>query len=456
MYQEKPRTLFIKYALPQMIGLLLNSVYLIVDGIFIGNRLGRVAMAAAAVAVPVIEMLIALALVISVGASIIISASFGQGDKKKAVDAFNLSLLIAAGVSLLIAVFGNIFIAHLALSLGATADILDDAITYLRYIVTGSPFLILSFALSSYARADNQPKLAMWALGIGAVSNIILDYVFMYPLNMGIAGAAFATALGPIFSVLIMAPHFLQGRGMLRFAIPSLSAAMVGRILFLGAPAFVMEFSIGIVTLFYNIAINYNGFGELGLAAYLTIGYIALIILTIFLGMAQGIQPIVSYFHGKGEYGRIRALLSFVLKTGAALGIVLSAAVVFFSQYFIAVFTPGDSELIAFTYDKAVVYFAGFVFAGLSILIITYFQSLQKTVPAFVLALLRSVILVPLFLILFPLLWGSEAIWPALSAAELATCGCALWLYRRSWAEVKNPSHPEAAITKAGGCMTTR
>ncbi len=432
MYQERPFRLFVKYAIPQMVGLLLNSVYLIVDGMFIGNRLGRDAMAAAAISVPVVEILIALSLAISVGASIIISTSFGTGDKDKANQAFNLSLIIAGIVSLLVAVFGNVFMHQLAVMLGSTPDIQGEAIEYLWYIVTGSPFLIFSFAFSSYARADNQPKLAMIALAVGSVSNIILDYVFLYPLNMGIGGAALATALGPVFSVMILLPHFLKKRGMLQFSLPKLSPKLGWSILYLGAPAFVMEFSIGIVTLFYNIAINQNGFGELGLAAYLTIGYMALIILTVFLGIAQGVQPLVSYFHGKKQYGRNRELMAFLFKITVVLGLLMYAGIIFLSQWFITIFTPADTELIAFTHDKAMVYFSGFVFAGISILIITFFQSIQQAVPAFVLALLRSAVFVPLFLFGFPSLWGSESIWCALSVAEFVTFVIAALVYRRA------------------------
>ena len=383
MYREKLFALFIKYGLPQMIGLLLNSVYLIVDGVFIGNRLGRDSMAAAAIAVPVVEILIAISLAISVGASIVISGSFGAGDREKANRAFNLSLVIAGACSVLVALFGNLFLTELAVALGSTPDIQHEAVTYLWYIVTGSPFLIFSFAFSSYARADNRPKLAMAALGVGSMSNIVLDYVFMYPLNMGIAGAALATALGPVFSVLILLPHFLRGKGMLRFGWPKLSPKLSWTILYLGAPAFIMEFSLGIVTLFYNIAINRNGYGEIGLAAYLTIGYIALIILTVFLGIGQGVQPVISYFHGKSEHGRSRELMAFLFKATTVLGLALYVGVVLFSRPFIAVFTPDDVELIDFTHRQAGVYFSGFVFAGISILTITYLQSIQRALPAF-------------------------------------------------------------------------
>lgn len=210
MYKENSFKLFIKYALPQMFGLLLNSVYLIVDGIFIGNRLGRDAMAAAAVSVPVVEFLIAISLAVSSGAGIIISSYLGKDKNEDANKTFNLSILVLGLISIIIVVFGNIFINGIANLLGSTPDIHDQAVTYLWYILTFSPFLLFSFLLSGLARNDNKPKLAMIALVVGSVSNIVLDYVFMYPLNMGIAGAALATALGPIFSVLILLPHFIS------------------------------------------------------------------------------------------------------------------------------------------------------------------------------------------------------------------------------------------------------
>ena len=431
MYQEKPLKLFVKYAVPQMIGLLLNSVYLIVDGMFIGNRLGRDAMAAAAVSVPVVEILIALSLSISVGASVIISTSFGSGDNDRANRAFNLSLVIAGMAAVFVAVLGNVFLGRLATLLGSTSDIQGEAETYLWYLVTGSPFLIFSFAFSSYARADNRPGLAMIALAVGSLSNIALDYVFLYPLNMGIGGAALATALGPIFSVAILLPHFIRGKGLLRFSMAGLSPGLAWSILYLGAPAFVMEFSIGIVTLFYNIAINLNGFGEIGLAAYLTIGYIALIILTLFLGIAQGVQPLISYFHGLGDHVRARELTTFLFRASGLLGVLLYAGVILFSRGFIAVFTPSDVELIDFTRDKATVYFCGFVFAGVNIVAITFFQSIQKTGQAFVLALFRSAVFVPLFLFGFPLVWGGEAIWVVMSVAELVTFAASVVFYWR-------------------------
>ncbi len=162
MYEGKSHTLFAKYAVPQMIGLLFNSVYMIVDGVFIGNRLGRDAMAAAAVSVPLVEILIALSMAVATGAGVLISSHLGQGEKEKARHIFSLATLCTAIMGLLISVLGNIFIHQLAELLGSTPVIHDEAISYMWYIITFSPFLLFSFLLSGLVRNDNRPKLAMF------------------------------------------------------------------------------------------------------------------------------------------------------------------------------------------------------------------------------------------------------------------------------------------------------
>lgn len=421
MYEGKTSTLFRKYAIPQMIGLLFNSVYLIVDGVFIGNRLGRDAMAAAAVSVPFIEILLSISMAVASGAGIMISNYIGKKNKKEAVRIFNIAIWVLGAISILIVVLGNVFINPLAELLGSTPKIHRDAVKYMWYIITFSPFLLFSFLLGGLVRNDGRPKLAMFALAFGSVSNIVLDYVFMYPLNMGIAGAALATALGPIFSVIILLPHFLQKKGSLYFARVHMDDRSIRQIFVLGFPSFIMEFTIGIITFIYNIAIIKNGYGEIGLAAYLVIGYLMLIILTIFLGMAEGLQPVFSYFTGTGETRRNRDMLSFAAKIFLCTGVVCYVFIVFFSRDFFSVFTPEDIELISFAESKSLVYFSGFFLAGFNILMISFWQSTQITKQAMSVSLMRSLIAPPVLIMVLPVFFGSGAIWICHSLSEAIT-----------------------------------
>lgn len=425
MYEGKSHTLFLRFAVPQMLGLLFNSVYTIVDGLFIGNRLGRKAMAAAAVAVPMLEILISMAIAVSSGAGVLISIRLSQNEEDTARRLFQEALWLLGSAGLLIALLGNLWLKPLAELLGATPEVLGSAMTYLRYIVTFAPFQLLSFLLGGMARNDGCPKLAMTALMLGAVSNIVLDYVFMYPLNMGIGGAALATALGPIFSVLILLPHFLLKRGVLYFSRFRPCIREVRHILLYGFPSFIMEFSIGMVTFLYNFAIVRYGYGEEGLAAYLVIGYLMLIILTLFLGLAEGLQPVFSYLFGAGDKIRSRAMRRFSTGIFLVMGFVCYSAVILFSKAFYRMFTPEDLELAAFAYQKSRSYFCGFTLAGFNILMISFWQSTSEAGKALVISLLRSLILPPVFIILLPALFGRELVWLCLSAAEALTMCCA-------------------------------
>lgn len=397
---------------------------MIVDGIFIGNCLGRDAMAAAAVGVPFIEVLIAASIAVSSGAGAVLSEHLGRGEKKQANMICNTAIRILGVIGLAIVLLGNLGIDFIAKLLGATPDIHGDAVTYLRYIITFSPFLLFSFLLGGLVRNDGCPKLAMFALTFGSVSNIVLDYVFMYPLHMGIGGAALATAVGPVFSMLILLPHFLVGKGSLRLARCRLKLWQIRKILYLGIPSFIMEFSIGIVTFVYNFAVVRHGGGELGLAAYLLIGYLMLIILTLFLGLAEGLQPVFSYFSGAGKMEQNQAVRRFAARIFLILGILCYGFVLLFAKDFYSVFTQNDPELVAFAAEKSRIYFCGFFLAGINILMISYWQSIQETKRALTISLLRSMILPPFLILVLPAMFGSEVIWGCHSLAEVLTvCG---------------------------------
>ena len=421
MFEGKPRELFARFAIPQMIGLLFNSVYTIVDGVFIGNRLGREAMAAAAVAVPLIEILISVAIAVAAGAGVLIAARLGSGKGDEARRLFNTAAWMMGAAGLGVALLGNLCLEPLALLLGAAPEVLPQAMAYLWYIVTFAPFQLFSFLLGGMARNDGRPKLAMTAMIAGAASNIVLDYVFMYPLNLGIRGAALATALGPIFSVLILLPHFLLRRGTLYFQAVRPRLAEGRSILVCGAPSFLMEFSIGIVTFLYNVAVSRHGYGELGLAAYLIIGYLMLILLTLFLGMAEGLQPVFSRFMATGEEKRNLAMRRFSTKVFLGVGVISCLLIFLGSRWFFLLFAPEDPELTAFAASRSITYFCGFFLTGFNILMISFLQATRQTGRAMVLSLLRSVILPPALLLLLPALLGREGVWVCQSAADALT-----------------------------------
>ena len=426
MYEGKTSSLFIRYAVPQMIGLTFNSIYMIVDGVFIGHRLGTDAMAAAAVSVPLIEILIALSMAIASGAGVLVSGDIARKDRKRAVSVFNTAFSIAIVLGLVVMVLGNIFINEIAYLFGSTAAIHDLTIGYMRYIMIFAPFMVLNFLLSGMVRNDGSPRLAMIALTIGSLSNVLLDYVFMYPLNMGIEGAALATALGPILSIMILIPHFTGKKGVLQIKVRTSDFIDTKTILRLGFPSFIMEFTIGIITFVYNAAIIRCGFGELGLAAYLIIGYLMLIILTLFLGMAEGLQPVFSFFHGAGNSRKLSSMLRFSVVVFLVLGVICVLAAYYGSHLFYSIFNPEDIGLIEFSTARSKVYFTLFFAAGFNILMISFWQATGKTGKSLTVSLSRSLLFPPILTAIIPLLAGPESIWFCHSLSEALTAVVAL------------------------------
>ena len=424
--QKNTARKFCQYALPQMLGLLFNSVYFIVDGVFIGNRLGREAMAAAGVAVPMLELMIALSMAITAGSGVLISVALAQ-DRQEEANACMMHALLAAGaLGLMLAAAGIAFLHPLARLLGSTPTIHRQVTAYLSVILALSPFMLLSFLLGGLVRNDGHPLHAMTALTAGSLSNIVLDWLFMYPLNMGIFGAALATALGPVISDLILLPHFLRKHGQLRFVRAALQPRLLGRLFALGLPSFVMEFTIGMITFITNLSIGRLGLGEVGLAAYLLIGYLMLIILTLFLGMAEGLQPLLSHMKGSGDAAGLRALRRFSLLVFVCVGVACYGFVFFCSGAFYGLFTGQDQALLHFATHQSRAYFCGFVFAGINILMISHWQAVAETRKAMLIALLRSALLPPVFVLALPALLGAKWFWFGHSIAEALTAGAAL------------------------------
>lgn len=184
-------------------------------------------------------------MLISVGAGVLISGKNGRGEFKEARDIFNISVRLLAVVSILIAVGALIFVRPISKMLGATPDIMDLVVEYMKYFFAFSPAFMFSYAMCTWLRNDSQPKLAMFAQIVGALSNVFLDWYFMGPLKMGIGGAALATGLGPVFSMIIMFPHFISKKGNLYLEKIKIDFKTISDMILKGIPSFTMEFALG-------------------------------------------------------------------------------------------------------------------------------------------------------------------------------------------------------------------
>lgn len=408
------------YMIPGIAGLLFNSMYIVVDGIFVARLLGREALAAVTVGVPVVEILLAFSMLMSVGAGVLISNKNGQGKHEEARYIFNLSVRLLLIVSLFTAVASILFLRPIALALGATADIVDLVITYLKVFFIFSPTFMFSYAICSWLRNDSKPKLVMIAQIIGALANVFLDWLFMGPLQMGIAGASLATGLGPLLSISIMLPHFILKKGNLYLEKTKMKIEVIKDIVLKGIPSFTMESALGITTFCVNIAISVH-LGALGFAAFGILGYIALIVLSVFLGMAEGSQPLISFYHGANQRRITKKMLIISLQIAGFIGVLTYILLYKFANIPVSIFADHDAKLAQTAITASRYYFLALFASGLNIILASYVQSIGKWQKSVIISLSRSLfLLVPLLLIL-PNILGAKGIWLSVPLAELLT-----------------------------------
>ncbi|MCB5230999.1 MAG: MATE family efflux transporter [Candidatus Cloacimonas sp.] len=417
----------LSYIIPGVAGLIFNSLYIVVDGLLVARMLGREALAAVTVGVPVLEILLSLSMLVSVGAGVLISYKNGMGENKGARYIFNLSVKLLALLSIIISVTSLAFIRPIVKMLGATPDLMNLVITYIRCFLIFSPTFMFSYAMCTWLRNDSKPKLAMTALLIGALSNIFLDWFFMGPLQMGVGGAALATGLGPIISMLIMLPHFVLKRGNLYLERIKIDFKIAYDILLKGIPSFAMEFALGITTLCVNIAIGIH-MGALGFAAFGIVGYIALIVLSLFLGMAEGAQPLISFYYGAGNIEKTKEILKLSVQIAVAIGI--SAYILLFNYAMlpVSIFADSDIELAKTAVAASIYYFPALFVSGINILLASYVQSVGRWRGSMLISLSRSLFLLLPLLMILPYRFGNIGIWISVPLAEVLTLPIAYWI----------------------------
>lgn len=416
----KNRKKIFQYMIPGIVGLLFNSLYIIVDGIFVSQMLGSKALAAVTLVVPIVELIIALSLMISIGTGIYISYYKGKKDLETSNQYFNTGLMFMSIMAIVITVFLLLFQDSLVIMLGASKDILDLTKEYYFWFVIFVPFFMMNFALSTWVRNDDKPQLAMMTQIIGAIVNIVLDYILMGPLGLGLKGAAIATGLGPVVWVLMILPHFIFKKGDLSLNRIKLNVQRIKEIVVGGLPSFTIEFSLGVMTFLCNIFIS-KIYHETGIAAFGVIGYINLIVLSIFLGMGQGVQPLISELEGKNDQKEIKHMYKFLSYLSISIGLAAYILLRLSKGLILPIFINNDPQVYALSEVAINMFFIALPITGINILTASLFEARQKVKESVLISLSRSVLLLLPILLILSSVKGGTYIWYAVSLAELAT-----------------------------------
>ncbi|PAB60705.1 MATE family efflux transporter [Anaeromicrobium sediminis] len=410
---------FIKYAVPSVIGMMVSALYIVVDGIFVGRGVGVSALGSINVALPVTTLMIAISMMITMGGAAIMSIKFGENKHEEGNNIFLESLFLIVAITGVLSIVSVIFPQEIARMLGASDELVVGTAEYLRYYMMFGIGFSGSLALSAFVRNDGNPNLAMISLILGAITNIVLDYIFIFVFNLGIKGAAIASGLGQLSSVFLLLTHFSRKKGKLKLYVPKLNKNDLIRILKVGTPEFIVQVSPAVSVFAFNIVIM-SRIGEIGVAGFSIIGYISTVLIALFIGISQGIQPLLSYNHGKGDSDKVDKVFKMGVKTNFTASLIIYGIIFFFGKEIISIFN-GDQGLIKLTYDAIIIYAFSFVIASINIVNVTYHQATENSKTANIISTSRGMVFTIVSLMVLPMIMGDIGIWVSIVIGEICT-----------------------------------
>jgi len=426
---QKISTLLIKQALPASIGILVMSLNMIVDTIFVGQWIGSLAIAAITVVLPIVFLISSLGMGIGIGGSSIISRALGAKAAEKAYLTFGNQIFLTLVLSILFVLVGILFNEPILLLFGANGDILAPATSYFNVVLYGVPFLAFAMMGNPVIRAEGKPKFAMFAMIIPAISNILLDIVFIKFLGLGMFGAGLATSISYAACGLFIFGFFLSKKSELSILAKNfiLSFSIVKEIVQLGGVTVARQGTISVLMIVLNATLFTYG-GENAIAVYGIINRVMMFALFPVLGVTQGFLPIAGYNIGAKNNDRVRKVIKIAIIYGSAVASLIFLGIICFPEAIARLFTS-DVALIDET-PKALLYvFLATPVITAQLIGSAYFQAAGKALPALVLTLLKQgVFLIPLVYIL-PKFFGLNGVWFSFPVADvLATLVTLLFL----------------------------
>lgn len=411
--------LLIKQAVPAAIGILVMSLNILVDTIFVGQWIGSTAIAAINVVLPVSFFIAALGMSIGVGGSSIISRALGANNKPKALKVFGNQITLTLLLTIIFVAIGLYFVDSLIPFFGGKGNIFHSAKIYYNIILYGVPFLALCMMGNTVIRAIGKPKIAMYAMLFPSVGNLILDYLFINVLDYGMAGAAWASSGSYVLSFIFILCFFYSKHSELKinFSHFGLCFSIVKEIGSLGAVTMARQAMASVSFLVINNALFSLG-GETAVTVYAIIGRMFMFALFPVYGITQGFLPIAGYNYGSKQYNRVKQSITTAMKYALALGLVVFIVLMVFPEAVAKLFTT-NIDVISKTPRAMRLAFAATPIVAIQLIGSAYFQAVGKALPALLLALARQgLVYIPLMYILKPI-YGELGVWLAFPISDV-------------------------------------
>ena len=421
---------FLKYVSQNIFGLLGTSCYILADTYFISQAAGTDGVTLLNLCLPIYNFIFAIGSMIALGSAPRYAIAKAQNDARGQRYFSNaiLCAVLAATPWMLAGAFAP---GTLLRFMGGDAGIVALGIPYARIFLLFTPFFMCNYIVSAFVRNDGDPSLAMVATLSSSLFNVVFDYIFMFPMGLGLAGAALATAVSPIISISICSRHFFKKENGVEFVRRMPSVKLLGQSCQLGISGFVGEMSSGVTTTVFNLLLLGLA-GNVAVAAYGVVANFALVATAIFNGVAQGAQPLVSECYGKGDRAGARKLLLLGSGTALVLAAGLYSVVFGATDALVGIFNSESSVRMAqFAHMGMRLYFVGYFFAGFNIVAAGYLSATDRPAEASITSICRGMAAIVVCSLVLSRLFGMNGVWAAFPVSELLTALLTLFLLLR-------------------------
>ncbi len=414
--------LLVQYSVPAIIASVATSLYNIIDSIFIGRGVGAMAIAGLAITFPLMNLIVAFCTLVAVGGATISSIFLGQKNIQRTTDVLNNVFTLCIIHSIIFGGVTYIFLDQILLFFGATADTLPYAREFMQIILLGTPISYIFIGLNNIMRATGYPTRAMISALLSVMTNLILAPILIFSLDWGIKGAAVATVIGQAVACIWVLWHFFSKKSFVHFTLSNrqpLNLSIIKRIYAIGLSPFLMNVCACIVVIFINNALlNYGGdAGDMTVGAYGILNRTSMFFIMIVFGVTQGMQPILGYNFGAGNYERVNKTLMMGIRIGVVITTVGWLITELAPNLISSMFTI-DENLIAISDHGARIFFLFYPLVGCQVVIQNYFQSVGKPKISIFLSLTRQLIFLIPLLIFLPQWWGIDGVWASMAASD--------------------------------------
>lgn len=418
---------YLKSLLPSILTMIFLSFYTTIDGFFVSRYAGSDALAGINIVIPITCVTFGVAVMLATGAGAIIGEHLGRGEMEQANRIFSFMCLVLLAFSVAFTALGVAFLRPIAVLLGSSERLMPHVLPYALVVFLGTVPMAFKLFFEYLVRSDGNSKVGLAMSVAGLVLNVGLDYLFVGVFGLGTLGAAWGTTLSITASALIGLVYFLRF-GNIRFARPKADAKVLLKSCTNGSSEMFTEFSTGITTLLFNLMVM-KYFGEDGVAAVTIIMYIYYFFISFYMGIAVAVAPVVSYNVGAQNPDKIREMLRYSFRTIAVTAALILAASLLGGQAIIHLFVQ-SGNVFDITWQALRLFSPVFVFIGFNVFLSGYFTALGNGLTSAVISLLRSLVLVVLFIAVLPLLLEENGIWLTMPFSEAATVLVAVQLYR--------------------------